>query len=84
MFKRALTLGMTATLGARHLHAQTADPAAWRAFLEVLERQPMTPDEEALCERAALRTFKAFEFGLVGGGGLNAAAAQEERILVPL
>jgi heme oxygenase len=83
LFKRAQTLGMTATCGARHLQAQTSDPSAWRAFVEVLERQQMTPDEELLCDAAALRTFGAFERELLRPGDSTEARAKRIAVSTP-
>jgi heme oxygenase len=72
----ARRLGMSATLGARHMQAQTSDAGVWRRFLDVLERHPMTPDEEVLCDCAARRTFDAFTDELLYPEAFNADAWQ--------
>lgn len=40
LVRRAAELGLTATYGARHLAAQTDDPARWRSFLALLDTVP--------------------------------------------
>lgn len=40
LVRRAAELGFTATYGARHLAAQTDDPARWRSFLALLDAVP--------------------------------------------
>lgn len=47
--------------GTRHLALQTADPAAFRAFLTLLESQPLDPAAEAECLAAAVNAFSCFE-----------------------
>ncbi|MCB1470933.1 MAG: biliverdin-producing heme oxygenase [Rhizobiaceae bacterium] len=40
LLKRAAELGMSAVYGARHLAAQTDDPARWRSFMALLDTVP--------------------------------------------
>lgn len=59
--------GYGPSFGARHLHAQTADPAAWRAFVEVLDGAVLDHDGEAACTHAAARTFDLFARSFAAG-----------------
>jgi heme oxygenase len=58
---QAADLGLGPAFGARHMFLQTANPTAWRAFLEILEALPFEPEDEALCLAGAERTFEFFE-----------------------
>ena len=46
--------------GARHLRAQLEPVHAWPTFVQLLEEQAFSPEEEVLCEQAALETFEVF------------------------
>jgi heme oxygenase len=59
--QRAADLGLGSSFGARHLATQTENPAAWRAFLEILEALPFGSRDDARCLEGAHRTFQLFE-----------------------
>lgn len=52
--------GYSAAFGARHLHAQTADPFAWRSLVAILDAADLDPAGEAACIRAATDAFGLF------------------------
>jgi heme oxygenase (biliverdin-IX-beta and delta-forming) len=56
LVKRAAELGLSDTHGARHLAAQTDDPARWRAFLALLDGVPHDQFDEVLA--GAEQTFQ--------------------------
>jgi len=68
--KEAARLGLGPGFGARHMHAQIGDPAAWRRFVEALERHPMTEAEERDCVAGAAAVFACFEHELSAQGEL--------------
>ena len=58
---RVAAIGMTACFGARHLARQISQPGAWKGYLELLTRTPMTRLEEDRCVAAAIATFARYE-----------------------
>lgn len=51
----ATEIGLSASFGARHLHAQAGDRAAWRSFLAMMSTAADPP-----CHQTANQTFEAF------------------------
>ena len=56
LVQRASDLGLTASYGARHLAAQTDDPARWRSFLALLDTVPENQFDGVLA--GAERSFR--------------------------
>lgn len=53
--KSVQQFGLSASHGARHLHAQAGDAAIWRDFVDLLDRSEMAP-----CHATANRVFDDF------------------------
>lgn len=59
LVKRAAELGLTSTYGARHLAAQTDDPARWRSFMGLLDTVP-----EGQFDQVLAGAEQSFQFAL--------------------
>lgn len=64
VYRRALTLGLSAQFGARHLACQVQDKASWPGFLAILDRH-----DQSNAEDTALASVAAFEHALIAFRG---------------
>lgn len=55
LFKSVSAFGLSASHGARHLHAQAGEAAIWREFVAMLEASDVAP-----CHATAIRVFEDF------------------------
>ncbi len=62
LFKRAQTLGLSETFGARHLAAAPEGRARhWKQFVEALDALDLDADAEARMQQAACTAFRRFD-----------------------